>query len=201
MPNYNLSPQGWQEAKEILLGNDTTKVSKTAAADAAGISLRELNQWVKRSREKHIEDEPWIWEIAEIYDNSLEAQAGRVEDELWDRAFNGTPTPIVVDGEEKGTVNKPDNRLLEKLVVARDKKYRDKSAIDITGKIALDVDFEVLELQWKAKLRMEGLRDVEDGELIAETRRTEIPYTNLPLIEAGIEEELPEPPELPDFFD
>ena len=131
----NLDQEKWLLAKEILLGGHPTRVSKTSAARAAGVTLTEFNKWIERSRARDLSDEPWIWEIAEVVDEALESQGGVLEDVAWDHAVNGTDDPVFHMGEVVGHKKKFDHNLLMRLLQRRDKSYIDKREIEVKQSI------------------------------------------------------------------
>lgn len=89
-----LSPEAWNVAKAILTGEDAEKCSHSAAAKAAGVTLREFRAWIKRSEEQRPDDEPWVWEIAQVASVADESRADRLLDLLWKKAHNGDRTAI-----------------------------------------------------------------------------------------------------------
>ncbi|MCY4584103.1 MAG: hypothetical protein OXE50_15100 [Chloroflexi bacterium] len=124
-PLARFTPKRWKKAKRILLGKDDERVSLTAAAQAAGISLAEIKGWIGRSEEKRPGDDPLIHEIAEVYHESDAHQAGRLEDIAWKRGVVGELEPLVHQGKLTGdNRRKYDNKLLEKMLAVRDDRYR-----------------------------------------------------------------------------
>ena len=155
-----IDPHKWITARKILLGEDPERVSVRSAAQAAGITITELQKWVNRSRQKNIEDEPWVHEICEVYDTAKVSQAGTLEDEAWQRALKGTPEAIVQDGEVVGHKAKHDNGLLMKMLKARDERYVDKGVgAAVSVSINQNITIEDLEAKWNAMSRMKEVRD------------------------------------------
>jgi len=156
-----LNFESWGRAREILTGGSRSSVSRTAVARAAGVSLREMDAWVERSRLEDPGDEPWVWEIAKVVDEAMEWQAGALEDEAWRRVFAGNEVVRYDgDGVEQSRQVSFDNSLLEKMLRVRDGRYIEKSA-SVNLHLNADVDFEALERKWEARKRMEKLRSDE----------------------------------------
>ena len=115
----------WEAAKAVLTAEDPSGfVSPQAAARVAGIPLPVLRAWIKRSREQRVEDEPWVHEIAEVYDTRYQAQAAVLEDVLLDHAINGQRTPVYVNGEQVGERITYDHWLGLRLLEVRDPRYQ-----------------------------------------------------------------------------
>lgn len=123
-PLETFTPEKWDIVKRVLSGEDDNKVSLAAAAKAAGVKVRDINQWVKRSREALPHDDPLILEIAEFYDSIKELQAGRLQDEAWQRAVEGVDQDVWHKGEVVGSKNVKDDRILMRLLEARDDDYK-----------------------------------------------------------------------------
>lgn len=139
-----LTPEKWEAAKCILLGQDNTKVSLADAAAAAGVTLPALKKWIKRACSKDPSDEPWVHAIADEIEHIPESQASVLESVLWDRAINGTKETIV---DKKGGVTiktKEDNALALRLLEKRDPSYvkGQKNSVDITARLDVDELFE-----------------------------------------------------------
>ena len=158
-----LCPRKWELAKGIILGDDPERVSLKSAAKAAGMTLGQLTKWIDRSRERLISDDPWVWEIAEAVDFAGMAQAGTLEDAAWKRSVTGIEEDVYAGGEVVGTKVKYDNRLLEKMLKARDPKYIEKTHTTNVN-INADIDMEALEARWNARLRM---KEVEAEKVVA----------------------------------
>ena len=88
-PEHDLTPERWSAAKAVLIGESKDHCSFSAAAKAAGVPLRVLRSWIKRSQKKLSDDPEWIHEIAEIADTLDEVHADKMRDLLWARANNG----------------------------------------------------------------------------------------------------------------
>ena len=115
----------WEAAKAVLTGQAPRGfVSPTAAARAAGISLPVLRVWIKRSREQRVDDEPWVHEIAEVYDTRYQAQAEVLEDVLFDQAIHGYRTPVYIKGKQVGERIIYDHGLALRLLEVRDPRYQ-----------------------------------------------------------------------------
>ena len=115
----------WEAAKAVLTGQAPRGfVSPTAAVRAAGISLPVLRAWIKRSRERRVDDEPWVHEIAEVYDTRYQAQAEVLEDVLFDQAIHGYRTPVYINGKQVGERVIYDHRLALRLLEVRDPRYQ-----------------------------------------------------------------------------
>lgn len=127
----SFTPERWEAARRVLSGEEGDRVSWAAAARAAGVAVRELRGWVRRSQECHPEDDPLIHSIAELVEGIQELQANRLEDEAWRRAIEGEETPIVYKGEITGSYNKVDNKLLMSMLSVRDPRYSSKKEVNI----------------------------------------------------------------------
>lgn len=129
------SHEQWERARAVLEGDvlggwsdseDSVRpvISDKAAAAAAGVSLRVLLGWVEGSRKATEEVEPWVHDIAAVWDGRHRIQQGSVEDQLAMMAF--TPTVEVTDGPE-GRVTKRKGggnlRAVELLLKARQGIY------------------------------------------------------------------------------
>ena len=144
------TPDAWARAYEVLSGKDGKGISLRRAAEAAGVSVGVLKGWVNRSRDRRIEDEAWVHEIAEQYDGVRESQAGVLEDIAWNRACAGTPVPIVKGGVVIGESYKHDNNLLMQMLSAKDSTYRD----DKQSQINLNFDHGDLFLRYQSVVRL-----------------------------------------------
>ena len=128
-PLLRLTPQKWAAARAILCGEDTTRVSMAAAARAAGVTVKTFQAWIKRSAERRAEDEPWVYEIAEVAADRDAMQAGRLEDRLWEHANEGVDEPVYQGGEKVGSKTKWDHPMMMKLLGVRDERYKPKPEI------------------------------------------------------------------------
>ena len=130
MPEHmrEFSPARWETVKSVLSGEHGDKVSMTAAAKAAGITLACLKGWVRQSERRDPTDDPMIHEIAEFMQDTDRLQSDTLEDVMWYRAVDGWDEPIVHQGELTGeTVKKFDNKLLLRLLETRSERYRPKT--------------------------------------------------------------------------
>jgi len=125
------TPEAWDRARNVLHGNDAASVSLKSAAAAAGVSLRVLKRWIARSRERRIEDDPFIHTIAEDVDAAIEEQTATLEDEAWKRALNGTPKDVYCQGIVVGQEAKHDNALLMRMLEHRDPSYRRNAEVEV----------------------------------------------------------------------
>ena len=115
----------WEAAKAVLTGQAPRGfVSPMAAARAAGIPLPVLRAWIKRSRERRVDDELWVHEIAEVYDTRYQAQAEVLEDVLFDHALHGYRTPVYIKGKQVGERIIYDHGLGLRLLEVRDPRYQ-----------------------------------------------------------------------------
>lgn len=89
-----LTPERWEIARQVLLGESDQAVSHTAAAKAAGVTPTELRAWITRSQERRPEDETWIWEIAPVAALAPERMEDALLDLLWRKAQTGNVTAI-----------------------------------------------------------------------------------------------------------
>ena len=118
----------WEAAKAVLTGQAPRGfVSPTAAARAAGIPLPVLRAWIKRSREQRVDDEPWVHEIAEVYDTRYQAQAAVLEDVLFNHALHGQRSLVYVNGKQVAERITYDHGLGLRLLEVRDPRYRQNS--------------------------------------------------------------------------
>ena len=170
------------------MGNNKEFVSKKSAAEAAGVSIWELNKWVKRSRERRVEDEPWVWEIAEVCDNALESQAGTLEDKAWNRVIEGVIAPVIHKGEITDHYRKHDNGLLMKMLRRRDENYSKPAEKPVD--VNLTIDIGDLASRIASTHRMQQIKQeeaaLESPETFDETRTFF---------------DVPELPKLPDFVE
>ena len=102
-------------------------LSRPKLLRAAGIPLPVLRAWIKRSRQQRVDDEPWVHEIAEVYDTRYQAQAAVLEDVLFDHALHGQPTPVYVNGKQVAERITYDHWLALRLLEVRDPRYRQDS--------------------------------------------------------------------------
>ena len=151
-----LTPDRWAKARSVLLGEHRKKCSVYSAAREAGISMHELERWVSRSRMRDPSDDPWIYEIAEVFDESTVAQAGTLEDVAWNHSINGVEEDVYHAGEVVGQKVNFDHRLLERLLKARDNKYIEKSA-NLQLNVNADIDIDLLQKKWESMQRMREL--------------------------------------------
>lgn len=121
------TPERWSTVKAVLAGEHGDKVSMTAAAKAAGVTLATVRAWIRRSENKHPEDDPLIHEIAPFMREVGQYQADALEDVMWGRAVNGWEEPVYYKGELVDTKTKFDNKLLMRLMEVRDERYRPRS--------------------------------------------------------------------------
>ena len=133
MPKRGLDFQGWQRARAVLEGERLRRgVSVKAAAAAAGIPYSEFMEWVTRSRKGDPLDEPWIHEIAKVYDERAELEGKGLGQTLGDlmlrRAMYGVQEPVYHQGVKVGTKLKFDNRLLVRLREHYDPGFRKQPA-------------------------------------------------------------------------
>jgi len=145
-----LTPERWQKALAVLNGEEGTSVSVRAAANAAGVPTAFVKLWVRRSREKHLEDDSWVHDIADQFDASALEQAGILEDKLFDHAVNGVPTPIVSKGEHIGDVRKHSGKLTMDMLKARDDRYRTRQETTVK----LTMDDEDVQMRFIAMMRL-----------------------------------------------
>ena len=167
-----LNPDTWGKARAILDGEDKERCTVKSAARAAGVSVREFNAWVKRSRERLEDDEPWVWEIAEVVDGAGMSQAATLEEVLWSQVMRGRAKEVWFKGEKVGVERINDPNVAFRLLQARDSRYVEKRE-QTNRNVNLNVDLEKLEKQWRAYNRMEEVKKetalpnkVEDAEII-----------------------------------
>lgn len=122
----NLTLKRWRLVEAQLIGQGKKGyASERAVAQVAGITIKELRAWVARSRLEDPEDDDWIHEIADVYDNRLKYQGETLEDVHLDHAINGVEETVFNGlGERVGTKIKWDHKLGVTMLQARDKKYQ-----------------------------------------------------------------------------
>ena len=165
------SQEQWARVRRVLLGEDPGGISVQYAARAAGVTLRELEGWVNRSRQcDEFGDEPWVKEIYELWDRRDKLKEERLEDRLWKRGLQGVVTREKIeqrdaDGELVGFTTKAKNdggdiRALERLLEGCGGKYS-RAKEDVRVK----VDFDMGELfrRYSAGAR---LKEVKGSHLI-----------------------------------
>lgn len=91
----------WLQARRMLTGEDPDAgVSPKTVAAACGLTMHQFLALVARSRLKDPEDEVWVWDIADVYDNRYALQGQTMEDEGFRRAMKGvTETKFKIDRE------------------------------------------------------------------------------------------------------
>lgn len=119
-----LTPQKWTIVKAVLTGIKGERTSRYEACRAAGMSVAELNAWIKMSREGGLEVEPWVQEIAPFFDALPQTQADVLFGIAWERAVHGVETPIVYKGHVTDHYQKLDNTLLLRLLEKLDPSFR-----------------------------------------------------------------------------
>ena len=126
-PLQEFTPERWETIRSILSGESGSKVSMTAAAREAGITLGTLKAWVRRSERKDPGDDPLIHDIAEFMKEVDRLQADTLEDVVWQRAIEGVDHPVIHKGQVVDSYKKVDNKLLLRLLETREPKYRSTS--------------------------------------------------------------------------
>ena len=117
----------WEIVKSVLSGEHSDKVSLKAAAEEAGVTASIVRAWIKRSAERHQEDDPLMLEIAPFMEEIEQLQADALEDKLWERAMIGVDHPVIHKGVVTDTYKKVDNRLLMRALEVRNERYRPRS--------------------------------------------------------------------------
>ena len=117
----------WEIIKSVLSGEHGDKVSMTAAARLAGVTLAALRAWIRRSEARHPGDDPLIHEISPFMKDLDRLQGDALEDKMWERSMDGWDEPIVHKGEITGYKKKFDNKLLLTLKQVRDERYRPRT--------------------------------------------------------------------------
>lgn len=120
----SLTAARWEVVRGVLEGEDSGGVSERYAASKAGVSRGDLRSWVAYSREQPAGAEPWVLEIAGVYDGAFEVQSQTLGDKAWERAVKGNLRPIIHKGEKVGEYRESDNGLLMRMLEARDKRYQ-----------------------------------------------------------------------------
>ena len=161
LPSY----EQWERVRGVLAGDEENRISDRAAAKAAGVSLATVRSWVDRSRLRNPVDEPYVHEIAEVWDERHALQQGVLEDQLFHMAMNPTEeveygtTPdgkeVVLKRKAKGAGSLPAvNRLLE----ARGGIYAQKGNGGVNVNVNVIRDDDEAYERFKASRRM---REVE----------------------------------------
>ena len=119
-----LTPQRWTIVKDVLTGVQGERTSRYAACKAAGMTVAELNDWIKISREGGLDVEPWVQEIAPFFDALPHTQADVLFGIAWERAVYGVKTPIVYKGHVVDSYMKLDNTMLLRLLEKLDPSFR-----------------------------------------------------------------------------
>ena len=102
---FPLTPKGWARAQDVLIGKGR-KMSVAAAAEAAGLSRQVFIRCIERSRMRRPEDDPWIYNIAPVYDQRDHYIADILEDLVFQKAKDG------------------DLRAAVAMLAVRDKRYK-----------------------------------------------------------------------------
>lgn len=159
-PLRNLTPERWELVKSVLCGNETQGVSLSHAAKVAGVTVGEIRAWVKQSRSRDPLDDPFIWEIAEVYDERRDSQGQVLEDEMWRRVFAGTVTPIFHQGDQIGEKITYDNNLLMKALQVKDKEYVPNNTLSLKH---VDIDAQSLHQRLVAENRLALAKNEEES--------------------------------------
>ncbi|MCY4357300.1 MAG: hypothetical protein OXD01_07235 [Gammaproteobacteria bacterium] len=164
-PLSEFTPQRWAAAKRILTAEDNRRVSVTAAARAAEVTLHTFRAWERRSLEQRPEDSPLIHEIAQVLKYRDEYIADTLEDVGWDRAMNGSPEDVYHKGEVVGRKAKQDNTLLFKMMQAHNRKrYGDKSELQVNHKIDISEIYQRMLAGQKMAETLAARGAIIDGE-------------------------------------
>lgn len=151
----------WLDIRAMLCGeNPEEGISPAACARRAGLTMYQWNALVTRSREKRTADEPWMWDIAEVFDQRYVLQGQTMEDEHYRRAMTvleEVTEKTDADGETTRTVKyKRNDKLLTDGLRRRDRKYRPNLVIEDDKRDAEDMDAEE---QFEAVQRIRRLRE------------------------------------------
>ena len=121
----------YQAAKRVLEGDEIKhgKVSDRAVFEAAGVSSRQFMAWIRRSRERRIQDPVYVWELAELWDIREDMHQDMLEDHLTGLAFQPLETVKYdaagnVRSIKSVTAHPQQIRALLMLLRARDPRYR-----------------------------------------------------------------------------
>ena len=158
-----LTPERWEAARRVLHGECGAAVSKTAAAQAAGVSVGTLNAWIRRSQKGLIEDDPWVHQIWNDVNEAKGAQANTLEDVAWQRAVEGWDHPVIMAGKITDSYKKFDNKILMQLLAVRNEQYRTTRETRTIAIMDTDEVFERLQAAERLKLADQALdMEVED---------------------------------------
>lgn len=154
--------ENWEKAWLVLSGQRGNRISKRAAAEAAGTSPQTLAAWINRSKERRPEDEPWVWEIAKQMDTLYSERGETLEDVAWDAAINGKRKDIVFQGKVAGESREQDLKHTMRMLEQYKPEYRQLENTTAEVRILLDNPEEIFKrLQAQAKLHRAEVGQVD----------------------------------------
>ena len=178
VPAGDLTEERWEKCKSVFSGESAKGVSPAAAAKSAGITRERLLYWIHRSRQKLIEDDPWVHEICEFFDARDGLQAQILEDKLWESAVGGVKSrKVKMDGNgdvvEETIDYGTDTSLLVKMLGKKDKKRfgEDPKGPLVNINVGPDQKLELFK-RHKAEERMKEIE--ADKDRILEAERPEL---------------------------
>ena len=151
----------------MLEGGSSGGVSLRAAAEAAGVGVRDLRELVERSREMLAEDAPWIHEVWGVIEGRDSKQSEPLEDMLWRSVMEGGVVEKEVRDKEGNVVKhevtrKSNAELGLKLLSMKDERYKEKKGSDV--KVTINMGRDELRRRHLAKQRLEEISNLrEDG--------------------------------------
>ena len=162
----DLTPERWEAARRVLHGECGGAVSKTAAAQAAGVSVGTLNAWIRRSQKGLVEDDSWVHQIWIDANESKAAQANTLEDVAWQRAVEGWDHPVIMAGKITDSYKKFDNKILMQLLAVRNEKYQTTRESRTIAIMDTDEVFERLQAAERLKMADQALdMKVEEAQI------------------------------------
>ena len=165
--DQTLTQENWNKAYRILSGADRKHVSWASAARAAGVSIGTLRQWIARSAQQRVEDEPWVHRIATDAAGFEENQAGAMEDRLWGIAMKGRTEKTDKGDGQITTKTVDDVKAVERALEVRDRRYKKdgKEMVINLGTNELFTRFKALALTNRAKdLKDKGVIELQKQE-------------------------------------
>ena len=175
-PLQEFTSERWATIKSVLSGDEpTVGISKKAACAHTGISIATLNAWERRSAEKRDDDDPMMHEVAEFLagENLNSVQGQTLEDTLIRRALVGDPKAVWHAGKQVGTELIYDNRLLEKALKIRDKRYAEDTPGGAAGGLIMYQKMTIEELKEERK-RLLAQIDAGEGATVINGDATDI---------------------------
>ena len=113
-----MTREQWITIKEVVTGERTdTGITVRAGCNAAVCTVSEFNTLLRRSKEHRLEDEIWVWDVAETMEVVNKSRGMVFLDEMCKRAMDGWDETTSVNGVVVRVVRKKDNKYLERLTL------------------------------------------------------------------------------------